>query len=78
MRIIGGAIGPVIAGTFLTLFTSDVMITTDAGTTTTANVPNDMAFTIIFLVGALCSLGILAFMVIMRRRAISMGMPANK
>ena len=78
MRIIGGAIGPVIAGVFLTLFTSEVTITTDVGTTTTANVPNDMAFTIIFLVGALCSLGILAFMVIMRRRAISMGMPANK
>ena len=78
MRIIGGAIGPVIAGTFLSLYTSDVTTTTDVGTTTTANVPNDMAFTIIFLVGALCSLGILAFMVIMRRRAITMGMPANK
>jgi MFS family permease len=78
MRIIGGAIGPVIAGTFLSLYTSDVMITTDVGTTTTANVPNDMAFTIIFLVGALCSLAMLAFMWIMRRRALSMGMPANK
>jgi hypothetical protein len=37
-----------------------------------------MAFTIIFLVGALCSLAMLAFMWIMRRRALSMGMPANK
>lgn len=78
MRIIGGAIGPVIAGVFLSLYTSEVTTTTDVGTTTTANVPNDMAFTIIFLVGALCSLALLAFMVIMRRRSISMGMPANK
>ena len=78
MRIIGGAIGPVIAGVFLSLYTSEVTTTTDVGTTTTSNVPNDMAFTTIFLVGAICSLLIIAFMMIMRRRAISMGMPANK
>ena len=78
MRIIGGAIGPVIAGVFLSLYTSEVTTTTDVGTTTTINVPNDMAFTTIFLVGAICSLLIIAFMMIMRRRAISMGMPANK
>jgi len=78
MRIIGGAIGPVIAGLFLSLYTSEVTTTTDVGTTTTTTVPNDMAFTIIFLVGAVCSLLIIAFMMIMRRRAMSMGMPANK
>ena len=78
MRIIGGAIGPVIAGVFLSLYTSEVTTTTDVGTTTTTSVPNDMAFTIIFLVGAICSLVMIAFMWIMRRRALSMGMPANK
>ena len=78
MRIIGGAIGPVIAGVFISLYTSEVTTTTDVGTTTTTSVPNDMAFTTIFLVGAICSLLIIVFMVIMRRRAVSMGMPANK
>jgi len=78
MRIIGGAIGPVIAGVFLSLYTSEVTTTTDVGTTTTTTVPNDTAFTIIFLVGAVCSLLLIAFMMIMRRRAISMGMPTNK
>lgn len=78
MRIIGGAIGPVIAGVFISLYTSPVTTTTDVGTTTTTSVPNDMAFTTIFLVGAVCSLAIIAFMIIMRRRAVSMGMPVNK
>ncbi|HKI06831.1 MAG TPA: MFS transporter [Nitrososphaeraceae archaeon] len=78
MRIIGGAIGPVIAGVFLSLYTSEVTTTTDVGTTTTTTVPNDTAFTIIFLVGAVCSLLLIAFMMIIRRRAISMGMPTNK
>jgi MFS family permease len=78
MRIIGGAIGPVIAGVFLSLYTSEVTTTTDVGTTTTTTVPNDMAFNTIFLVGAISSLAIIAFMWIMRRRALSMGMPANK
>jgi MFS family permease len=78
MRIIGGAIGPVIAGVFISLYTSEVTTTTDVGTTTTTTVPNDMAFTTIFLVGAICSLAIIAFMIIMRRRAVSMGMPVNK
>jgi DHA2 family lincomycin resistance protein-like MFS transporter len=78
MRIIGGAIGPVIAGVFLSLYTSEVTTTPDVATTTTTSVPNDMAFTTIFLIGAVCSLAIIAFMWIMRRRALSMGMPANK
>ena len=78
MRIIGGAIGPVIAGVFISQYTSEVTTTTDVGTTTTTSVPNDMAFTTIFLVGAICSLAIIAFMMIMRRRAVSMGMPVNK
>jgi MFS family permease len=74
MRIIGGAIGPVIAGVFISLYVAEVP-TDDGGTTT---VPNDMAFNTIFLVGAICSLLIIAFMAIMRRRALKMGMPANK
>ena len=74
MRIIGGAIGPVIAGVFISLYVAEVP-TDDGGTTT---VPNDMAFNVIFLVGAICSLLIIAFMAIMRRRALKMGMPANK
>lgn len=74
MRIIGGAIGPVIAGVFISLYVAEVP-SDDGGTTT---VPNDMAFSVIFLVGAICSLLIIAFMAIMRRRALKMGMPANK
>ena len=75
MRIIGGAIGPVIAGVFISLYVAEVPAESGGGTTT---VPNDMAFNVIFLVGAICSLLIIAFMVIMRRRALEMGMPANK
>jgi MFS family permease len=74
MRIIGGAIGPVIAGVFISLYVAEVP-TDDGGTTT---VPNEMAFNTIFLVGAICSLLIIVFMVIMRRRALKMGMPVNK
>jgi hypothetical protein len=37
-----------------------------------------MAFNVIFLVGAICSLLLIAFMAIMRRRAVKMGMPANR
>src|SRR5215212_8559411 len=74
MRIIGGAIGPVIAGVFISLYVAEVP-TDDGGTTT---VPNEMAFNAIFLVGAICSLLIIVFMAIMRRRALKMGMPANK
>jgi MFS family permease len=70
----GGAIGPVIAGVFISLYVAEVP-TDDGGTTT---VPNDMAFSVISLVGAICSLLIIAFMAIMRRRALKMGMPANK
>jgi MFS family permease len=74
MRIIGGAIGPVIAGVFISLYVAEVP-TDDGGTTT---VPNDMAFNAIFLVGAISSLLIILGMAIMRRRALKMGMPANK
>ena len=74
MRIIGGAIGPVIAGVFISLYVAEVP--TEGGGTTT--VPNDTAFNTIFLVGALSSLLIIAFLAIMRRRALKMGMPANK
>jgi MFS family permease len=52
MRIIGGAIGPVIAGVFISLYVAEVPAE-DGGTTT---VPNDMAFNAIFLVGAISSL----------------------
>jgi MFS family permease len=73
MRIIGGAIGPVIAGAFLGLYTSDV--TTAEGVI--SSVPNASAFNAIFLVGAITSLSLVALMIIMKRRAIHMGMPAH-
>ena len=74
MRIIGGAIGPVIAGMFMALFTSEVQ--TPEGVT--SSVPNAMAFNATFLVGAIISLSLVALMFIMKRRALKMGMPANK
>jgi MFS family permease len=74
MRIIGGAIGPVIAGLFLSMYTADVQ--TSEGVT--SSVPNGMAFNAIFLVGVITSLSIVALMLIMKRRALKMGMPANK
>ena len=74
MRIIGGAIGPVIAGLFLQIYTSDVQ--TSEGVTSA--VPNTMAFNAIFLVGAIISLSMVALMLIMKRRAYKMGMPTTK
>ena len=74
MRIIGGAIGPVIAGAFISLYVAEVPA--DYGRTTT--VPNDMAFNAIFLVGAISSLLMIPLMVIMKGRALRMGMPANR
>jgi MFS family permease len=74
MRIIGGAIGPIIAGMFMALFTSEVQ--SPEGVTST--VPNTMAFNATFLVGALISLSLVAMMFIMKRRAYKMGMPTNK
>jgi len=73
MRIIGGAIGPVIAGLFLTLYTAEVK--TSEGVITA--VPNTTAFNAIFLIGAITSLSLVALMIIMKRRAIHMGMPAH-
>jgi MFS family permease len=74
MRIIGGAIGPIIAGMFMALFTSEVQ--SPEGVTST--VPNAMAFNATFLVGAIISLSLVAMMFIMKRRAYKMGMPTNK
>jgi len=74
MRIIGGAIGPVIAGMFMALFTSPMQ--TPEGVT--SSVPNTMAFNAIFLFGAIISLSLVALMFIMKRRALKMGMPSNK
>jgi MFS family permease len=74
MRIIGGAIGPVIAGMFMALFTSEVQSPEGV----TSSVPNAMAFNAIFLVGAIISLSLVALMFIMKRRALKMGMPTNK
>jgi MFS family permease len=74
MRIIGGAIGPVIAGMFMALFTSEVQSPEGV----TSSVPNTMAFNSIFLFGAIISLSLVALMIIMKRRALKMGMPANK
>jgi MFS family permease len=78
MRIIGGAIGPVIAGVFISLYTAEVTTADDGGTTTTTTVPNDMAFNAIFLVGAISSLLMILLMIIMKRRALRMGMPAHR
>jgi MFS family permease len=74
MRIIGGAIGPIIAGMFMALFTSEVQSPEGV----TSSVPNTMAFNAIFLVGAIISLSLVALMFIMKRRAYKMGMPSNK
>jgi MFS family permease len=74
MRIIGGAIGPVIAGMFMALFTSPVQSPEGV----TSSVPNTMAFNAIFLFGAIISLSLVALMFIMKRRALKMGMPSNK
>jgi MFS family permease len=74
MRIIGGAIGPVIAGMFMVLFTSPVQSSEGV----TSSVPNTMAFNAIFLFGAIISLSLVALMFIMKRRALKMGMPSNK
>jgi hypothetical protein len=73
MRIIGGAIGPVIAGLFLTLYTAQV----ENSEGVMISVPNTTAFNAIFLVGAVTSLSLVALMLIMKRRAIHMGMPAH-
>jgi MFS family permease len=74
MRIIGGAIGPIIAGMFMALFTSEVQSPEGV----TSSVPNAMAFNATFLVGAIISLSLVAMMFIMKRRAYKMGMPTNK
>jgi len=74
MRIIGGAIGPIIAGMFMGLFTSEVQSPEGV----TSSVPNAMAFNATFLVGAIISLSLVALMFIMKRRAYKMGMPSNK
>ena len=74
MRIIGGAIGPIIAGMFMVLFTSEVQSPEGV----TSSVPNAMAFNATFLVGAIISLSLVAFMISMKRRALKMGMPSNK
>jgi MFS family permease len=74
MRIIGGAIGPIIAGMFMALFTSEVQSPEGV----TSSVPDTMAFNAIFLVGAIISLSLVALMFIMKRRAYKMGMPSNK
>ena len=68
MRIIGGAIGPVISGVFLTLF---VVPTSVSGTT--EPIPNEMAFNIIFLIGALLSASTIVMCIMMRRTAIKLG-----
>ena len=44
----------------------------------TSSVPNAMAFNATFLVGTIISLSVVAFMIIMKRRALKMGMPSNK
>jgi hypothetical protein len=74
MQIIGGAIGPVIVGLFLSIYTREVVTSEGART----SVPNETAFNTIFLVGAVLSILVIVMMIIMRRRVLSMGMPSNK
>jgi MFS family permease len=69
MRIIGGAIGPVISGVFLTLF---VVSATDIPGTTDP-IPNEMAFNLVFLTGAILSFVTIILCILMRRTAIKMG-----
>ncbi len=57
----------------MALFTSEV-----SPEGVTSSIPNAMAFNAIFLVGAIISLSLVALMFIMKRRALKMGMPANK
>ena len=61
-------------GMFMALFTSEIQSPEGV----TSSVPNAMAFNAIFLVGAIISLSLVALMFIMKRRALKMGMPANK
>jgi MFS family permease len=69
MRIIGGAIGPVISGVFLTLF----VVPSSISSGTTDSIPNEMAFNTIFLIGALLSASTIVMCIMMKRTAISLG-----
>ena len=61
-------------GMFMALFTSEIQSPEGV----TSSVPNAMAFNATFLVGAIISLSLVVLMFIMKRRALKMGMPANK
>ena len=74
MRIIGGAIGPVISGVFLSLFivpASDLPGTTDP-------TPSAMAFNLVFLTGAILSFVTIVLCIMMRRTAIKMGAESER
>ena len=74
MRIIGGAIGPVISGVFLSLYivpAADIPGTTDP-------VPSAMAFNLVFLTGAILSFVAIVLCIIMKRTAIKMGAESER
>jgi MFS family permease len=67
MRIIGGAIGPVLSGALLTIF----VIPVDNPTNTSASVPSEMAFNVIFVIAAVISIAMIFMTAILKRRATS-------
>ena len=72
--IIGGAIGPVISGVFLSLYivpAADIPGTTDP-------VPSAMAFNLVFLTGAILSFVAIVLCIIMKRTAIKMGAESER
>lgn len=66
MRIIGGAIGPVISGVFLSLF----VVPSSVGSP--EPIPNEMAFNIIFLIGAVLSATTIIMCIMMKKTSKSM------
>jgi MFS family permease len=73
MRIIGGAIGPVISGVFLSLFVVPSSISSS-----TEPIPNEMAFNIIFLIGTLLSASTIVMCIIMKRTANKLASAPNQ
>ena len=62
MRIIGGAIGSVIAGVFLSIYSVEIQDPLHAGEMLA--IPDSTAFNITFLVGALASLSMIPMIII--------------
>lgn len=67
MRIIGGAIGPVLSGALLTIF----VIPVDNPTSRSVPVPSEMAFNVIFFVAGVISIAMIFMTAVLKRRAAS-------